>query len=485
MSKHPMSTPARTLIALSLLVAASGASAQSIGDGPAVAVHFNQFTIDSGRVTLKQLRDQGKMLFEARFNFFDGQGRPGSTGIGTSRQPNEPAFTRVSGPEANSCQGCHNQPRTGGAGDFVTNVFAQAQALDPVTESISADLSNERSTPSIMGSGPIEMLAREMSSELAAIRTAAKNEAATSGQPATRDLRAKGVSFGKITAMPDGKIDPTEIEGVDWDLIIKPFDHKGTVVSIREFTINSLGQHHGMQAIERFGAGDPDQDGVVNEVTVGDVTALTLFQAALNAPGQVLPKDKARAAAAKRGEAIFTTIGCNVCHVPAFTLASREYTEPSPFNPLGTLRPEDVTKVFRFDMTSGGEKPGLERAKGSNGAIIRAFTDLKRHNLSDATVNHFNNERVAQGTLVGFAQDSDFTIAPRARPTAQFITRKLWDVGSTAPYGHRGDLTTLTEAIWSHGGDATAARVAFEALGGNDRDAVIEFLKSLQVRPGS
>ena len=41
----------------------------------------------------------------------------------------------------------------------------------------------------------------------------------------------------------------------------------------------------------------------------------------------------------------------------------------------------------------------------------------------------------------------DFTIDPLPRPTEEFLTRKLWDVGSSDPYGHRGDLTTMTEAI--------------------------------------
>ena len=51
------------------------------------------------------------------------------------------------------------------------------------------------------------------------------------------------------------------------------------------------------------------------------------------------------------------------------------------------------------------------------------------------------------------------------------------------PYGHRGDLTTLTEAIHFHGGEARASRDAFFALGEDERGAVIEFLKTLQVLP--
>jgi CxxC motif-containing protein (DUF1111 family) len=54
-------------------------------------------------------------------------------------------------------------------------------------------------------------------------------------------------------------------------------------------------------------------------------------------------------------------------------------------------------------------------------------------------------------------------------------------VGSTAPYGHRGDLTTLDEAILAHGGEATASRSTYEALAEPDRRALIEFLKSLKI----
>lgn len=88
-----------------------------------------------------------------------------------------------------------------------------------------------------------------------------------------------------------------------------------------------------------------------------------------------------------------------------------------------------------------------------------------------------------QGTLNGFAPASDFTIAPLPRPTAEFLTRKLWDVGNTAPYGHLGDLTTLTEAIHFHGGEARLTRDAFFALPQDDQDSIIEFLQTLHIVP--
>ncbi|MEK7424548.1 MAG: di-heme oxidoredictase family protein, partial [Actinomycetota bacterium] len=48
---------------------------------------------------------------------------------------------------------------------------------------------------------------------------------------------------------------------------------------------------------------------------------------------------------------------------------------------------------------------------------------------------------------------------------------------------HRGDLTTITEAILAHGGEGRASRDAFSALPKQERDAIVEFLKSLQVLP--
>ena len=42
----------------------------------------------------------------------------------------------------------------------------------------------------------------------------------------------------------------------------------------------------------------------------------------------------------------------------------------------------DTTQSFSFDLTRDGELPRLERAPGG-GAIVRAYTDFRRHNLCD------------------------------------------------------------------------------------------------------
>jgi CxxC motif-containing protein (DUF1111 family) len=205
---------------------------------------------------------------------------------------------------------------------------------------------------------------------------------------------------------------------------------------------------------------------VPDELTAGDITAATVFQAAMNVPGRVIPDDPARRAAAARGETRFAEIGCTDCHKPALTLNSRLFSEPSQFNPPGNLRPQDVQHAFTFDLTKDIPKPRLER-NGAGGAIVRAYTDLKRHVICDDQDPFFRNEQLVQSGV----------------PVDQFITRKLWDVGNTAPYGHRGDLTTITEAILHHAGEARPQRQRFEALTKDQQAEIIEFLKQLQVLP--
>src|SRR5437879_2112270 len=58
----------------------------------------------------------GKQLFEAHFTSQEGAGRPLTKGTGASlSDPNSPLIfprnnNRISGPDSNSCAGCHNQP---------------------------------------------------------------------------------------------------------------------------------------------------------------------------------------------------------------------------------------------------------------------------------------------------------------------------------------------------------------------------------------
>ena len=467
----------RKVLLLVLLCAPLGARAHEphvcgpdLPDAPVLEGHLEHADIVAGSVEFPELFEAGEALFVAQFNVCDGQGRPATTGTGEKRLPDEPAFTRISSPESNSCHGCHAQPRAGGGGDFVANVFVLAQALDPVAESISPDLGNERNTLGMFGSGAIDMLAREMTADLQA-------QAAGLGD-GTHVLVTKGVGF-EVTIAGGAVVGS---RGVDTDLVVKPFHQAGVAVSVREFTVNAFNHHHGMQAEERFDLNpdkgweeDFDEDGVRRELTIGDITAATIFQAALGVPGRSMPRRPAERLVIRQGRALFRAIGCTSCHRPAMKLDSRYYVEPNPYNPPGTF--SDTSQSIRFDLTRDGERPRLERTSGG-GAVVRAYTDLKRHNLCDPpgspdAVRYFCNERLAQGR-----PDQD------GRPGEEFfITRKLWDVGNSAPYGHRGDVTTIAEAILYHGGEARESRDRFAGLPHAEQKAVVGFLKTLQVVP--
>jgi di-heme oxidoreductase (putative peroxidase) len=437
----------------SILVAGAVLLAQQIGDVPAISVHMNEADIDSGRVSFQDVVAHGEKLFNAVFNRLDGQGRPGTTADGQPRSPSEPRMLRQTGPDAHSCASCHNRPRSGGGGDFPNNVF------------VGPDSSNERMTVSLFGSGPIEALALEMTRELQASRIAAINEAFLSSRNVAVHLVAKGIHFGEIVARPDGTIDTAGVRGVNSDLVIRPFHQDGAAVSLRQFTNEGMNQHMGLQSQELFGIDtDPDGDGVTNELTVGDMTAISLFQAQLGTPGQVVPADPERRRAMQNGEAVFEGIGCTDCHVPAMTLKSATFQEPNPFNPEWKI-PFAVKKPVAFDMTTQGELPRLESA-ANGGAIIRAYTDLKRHSLCDEQDDFFCNETVAQPGIV----------------PSTFLTRKLWDVGSSTAFGHRGDLSTITEAIEHHAGEARPSLTKYLDLSSTERASIVEFLKSLRIR---
>jgi hypothetical protein len=450
----------------------------AIGDAPALKEHTSQAAINAGELSLEELVERGKALFTASFNTLDGAGRPETTDVNQSnfraRREYPDNFNRISGPDANTCFACHNLPRLGAAADNANNVFILADRLplasfdggdgDAFESHTLQSVGNERNPMSLFGSGVIEMLAREMTAELQGIADAARKEAVSTGADVTRALVAKGVSFGYITARPDRTLDTSGVEGVDADLIVKPFQQKGVVVSLRELAVKAFNTHFGMQASERFGDGaDPDGDGVADELSRGDVTATVVFMAALPVPGEVMPSHPEARAAAKRGREHFDTLGCAVCHIPELRLDNPIFSEPNPYNPPGKLQRSDVSRPLAFDLTKDTPGPHLKRAPDGS-VMVPAFTDLKRHRMGEAL-------------------DTD-VLVERGVPTDQFITRKLWGVASEPPFLHHGRATLLSEAILLHGGEAEAARGGFAALPPDDQAAVVEFLKTLQILPG-
>jgi hypothetical protein len=262
-------------------------------------------------LSLRDLIAFGSSLFQARWTSQEGQGRPLAKGTGNPLTDPLSSllfprnFNRLSGPDANSCFGCHNTPFAGGGGDRVSKVFVLGQrfdfldfnhsdahptrgAVDELGNFVTMETAfNERKTIGMNGSGFIEMLARQITADLQTARNAAPPGTSVA-------LASKGISFGTLMHKADGSWDASQVQGIPApslntaggatpSLIIRPFHQVGNIVSVRQFSNNAFNHHHGIQAEERFGIGtDADGDGFATEMTTADMTAVTLYQVTLN-----------------------------------------------------------------------------------------------------------------------------------------------------------------------------------------------------------
>jgi Di-haem oxidoreductase, putative peroxidase len=473
-----------------------------IGQEVAVPVHLQDG--QEFQMTSAQLAAFGKTLFTAMWTSQEGAGRPMTKGTGNPiSDPASPLvfprnFNRISGPDTNSCSGCHNKPDIGGGGDIVGNVFVLGQrfdfatfdSLNPVPTGGGVDeignpvflqtIADSRKTVGMFGSGYLEMVARQMTADLRSIRD-------NTPLGASQALVAKGVSFGMITRNLDGTWDTSKVVGLPPpalatsgttppDLIIRPYHQASNVISVRQFTNNAFNHHHGMQSEERFGIGtDPDGDGVVNELTRADITAATIFQITLPVPGRVIPSDPEIRHAIRHGEKKFDEIGCTNCHLPSLPLDKQGwiYSEPNPYNPAGNLQVGQAPTLY-VDLTDAALPPPRLRPKEGGVIHVPALTDLKVHDITnglrDPNCEPLNMNRAA-GSMGFFAGN------------CQFITRKLWGIANQHSFGHHGLYTTMREATLAHAGEALGSRMAFQNLSIYDQDSVIEFLKSLQILP--
>lgn len=443
---------------------------------PRMADHIEHEDLMAGVYSQMEIFIEGGEIAEVRFNQCDGMGRPATTGEGEKREPGQPLMTRASGPEANSCFGCHAQPRAGGHGDFVANSFNGAEGLDPITYSISPELTNERNTTGMFGAGYIELIAREMTADLHALR----DDYAAQGYTGWVTLKTKGVSFR--VKFDQGVV--VDSKGIDTDLIVKPFGAGGTVASIRQFTVEAYNRHHGMQAEEAFDIyhGDPDfdEDGVTRELTIGDITTSVFWQAMLDRPVQETPENDADLPLIAEGQQLFAEVGCTSCHKATLTLNNRNFCEPGPYNPPEVFgdQTQQVCILLDYQKFQRSKHDRADTAFPADTPMdLPVLTDLKRHRMCDDPdevadpIRELCNEQHPQGRpdVAGVSG------------TEYFLTADLWQVGESMPYGHHGRYPGLAPMILAHAGEARASRDAYAALSEDQQISVLKYLKSLKI----
>jgi CxxC motif-containing protein (DUF1111 family) len=105
---------------------------------------------------------------------------------------------------------------------------------------------------------------------------------------------------------------------------------------------------------------------------------------------------------------------------------------------------------------------------------VPVYTDFKMHDMCDAEDS--SNREPLDMNQTSWTQK--FQLG-----NCRFLTKRLWGAANEAPYWHHGLFTTMRQAIGAHYGEGSISRKAFLALSQADQDAVIEFLKTLQVLP--
>jgi hypothetical protein len=446
--------------------------------------------------------EAGDEFFETEFNALDGGGANVGDGSRFTRVPRADLTgpgqwamhspKRETGPNATSCTSCHIQLFDDGSGSAVGNVHRDPQHSGRLDHFI------QRNTPHTFSLGPIQRLAEEMTTELQNDRDAAKDRACQWGTSGNWPLAARGVSYGSIradrvnfTRPCQVKYDTSNIQGVSNDLVVRPFQWKGSVAFIRDFNRGAAHNEIGIQPVETTGIGvDGDGDGVADEATIGDMTALAVYLAAQPRPttkvelasiGLIDPLTPAEAFAIQRGSNVFSAVGCANCHIPSLKIEDTIFREPSrhasfrddkfPAGMDPVSMGVDPKTPVSFDLTKDQPDNQVHDASGNvtyrlgslrkdnaGRGVVDLYGDLKRHNMGAGMAEAI--DEVGTGASV-------------------FLTRNLWGVGSTGPYMHDGRATTLTEAILSHGGEAASSRTAFGRLGQNDQKALIAFLDNL------
>jgi hypothetical protein len=432
------------------------------------SLRLEQSQIARGCLDLDATVDVGRALFLRNFTTEDGWGHQGA------------ALTRVQrdgfgGPDALSCQGCHWKGGAGGAGDRVDNAYLFGDGDDVAA-------ADARNPPALWGAGWIEVAAAEISADLQAQAVGVRRLAGFDGTTVTRPLASKGISFGSITATPDGTIDTSGVVGIDHDLVVKPFGWKGTSTTLREFVRTSLHLHLGMQAEEivagvrdpgpQLGDGpddDPDHDGVTREITEGELTALVAYLATLDVPPLAaldegpyrepelfsneleIVRSPEFTSRWLDGFSRFGRLGCAQCHVPFVRVDDPRYRTRSPLSGHETV----------IDLAADGARP-TPSLDDDGRYLIPAFTDFKRHDMGAALTGRADEGGVARSV---------------------WMTRRLWGLASTSPYLHDGSAMTFDEAIARHGGDAAQAQRAYALLDEGERTSVRIFLASLARAP--
>lgn len=156
----------------------------------------------------------------------------------------------------------------------------------------------QRNTTSLFGSGLIDQVPEKLIEQQA---RAQKHHAEISGRPST---------------LNDGRVGK--------------FGWRGNVASLVEFNDQACANEVGLETARMTQPGDPTVPGYRNpghDISDNQIRTMTSFVAALPAPMRRIPEDSELRAEVERGEHVFASVGCAVCHVPNMGPALGVYSD--------------------------------------------------------------------------------------------------------------------------------------------------------------
>lgn len=414
--------------------------------------------------------------FEAERDRAYGAGQGPSPGAPLPARPQRIQDGELGGLDSSSCRSCHFNGGPDGAGTAsqVGLFRGDGQTLSSATL---------RDSPHVMGLGYINLLAREIETELQSDLAFWIGFAEFEADPFEATLEAKGIDFGTVTIDPDGTVDFSEVTAITEDLVVRPFGFKGRHADLVELSDEAFQLHHGMQSQARIeayaddretflGAGDdpfdPDGDGVQSEMSHAQAVLMAAYLSMLGTPTIQAPSDPQMAFVWGRGRRVFEEVGCASCHIPSLRLNSA----------VTTLRGTGDTDLsVTFDLKEVGQDPvphNIDFTPDEDDTIpfgtpIFAFTDFRRHDLGPEMAEP-TGERLPDGS-------------GHVIPGHMWMTRQLWGLADTAPYLHDGRAPTVHDAILWHGGDSADSRAAYLDASPEDQAALRVFLMSLSREP--
>jgi CxxC motif-containing protein (DUF1111 family) len=340
------------------------------------------------------------------------------------------SFSRTFTPEqglgplfnSDSCGECHEDPVLGGSGDEVevhATKFVPPGFCDPLFQE-GGPVIQQQATPLLKAEGV----------DQEQIPVSATGQARRSTPPV--------FGFGLVDAIPDETIlayeDPDDADGDGIsgranrfsDGRLGRFGRKAFVPTLSEFNAGAFPAEQGvttpLQPVEETINGrpvPPNTDPVPEpEVPESEIDAVTDFVRFLAPPPP--PEAPGDSSTRRKGEHLFQQVGCARCHVPAM-------------------------------------KTGPSEVKALDRKTLYLYSDLLLHDMGPELMD----------ICLGLATPSEFR------------TELLMGLRLREHFLHDGNADSVTAAIERHGGEAEAARAAFQQLSSGDREALLRFLDSI------